>query len=82
MTGELLQQIAETLARAYRQGGELSLMAELNANNGKVMILLRESETCFDTYDIDRKGVFYQFEAIFSPHRTLGIPIPQETLTE
>jgi len=82
MTEELRLQVTETLARAYRQGGELSLMAELNANNGKVMILLRESETCFDTYDIDRKGVFYQFEAIFSPHRTLGIPIPQETLTE
>jgi len=82
MTKELLLQVEETLARAYRQGGELSLMAELNANNGSVMILLDESETCFTTFDAERNALFYQFEAIFSPHRTLGIPFSEETLTE
>ena len=82
MSRDLLLKIRKTLARAYHQGGELLLMAELNANNGGAMIILDESKTCFTAYDVERKGIFYQFESIFSPHRIPGAPLPKETLTE
>lgn len=82
MTKELLTQVVETLARAYRQGGELSLAAEVRARNVETMMIFRKTSECQVTDDRDRKDLFYQFPAIFSPHRIMGVPIKQETLTE
>lgn len=75
LTEEILLRIEEVLARAYSQGGELSLMMEIGAGNGDIMTVFRQSETCFPTRDAERcNGVFYQFPEIFSPHRILGVP--------
>lgn len=72
-----LSRIIETLARAYRQGGELSLRWEVQARNLDTMVLLRSSSECIITEDDERKDVFYQFSGIWSPHQIMGPERPR-----